>query len=751
MFKSISVKYKILLSGFFPLFLALVIGAIAILSFWQMQATQKWVDHTHNVLRKANSIVMAAVNMETGMRGYLLAGREEFLEPLVAGQESFDALVVELSETVSDNPAQVARLDEARAKIDEWRTKVVDPRIELRREIGDAPTMNDMAQKVAKGEGKAFFDQFRQQIADFAAKEVALLETRGDELESILLSGDVQVGAIRNNLKWVEHTYKVIIEAERILLAAVDMETGMRGYLLAGRREFLEPFDAGVAAFESRIKGLQKNVSDNPPQVALLQEALDTITDWRTDVVVPMKELRAQIGYAPTMDNMADIVAAAEGKVFFDAFRSIMVEFSQIEEDLMQVRIAENEATQKWALTFIAVAMGVALIVGSTLTFYIGRDTGSAISRLTKTMRALADGKNSVEIPYFSRKDEIGGMALATDVFKQNALRIEELNVQIEDERRAQKDRLVGSFGAALRALAEGRLNTRLDNSLGEDYKGMVDDFNNAMESLSTLVSEVVKSSESVTLNIKTISDSSLSISRQTEVAAAAVQETNMALTDIVGSVKATAGNAATADKLAQMVRGNAEKADTVVGDTVETVNKVEEISSKISEISSIIGDIAFQTNLLALNAAVEAARAGSAGTGFSVVASEVRSLSLRTADAAKEINELITTSNQEIASSVQLVERTSSALHTIVGEIDQLSENVADIAQAAEAQSTGLNNVAQSMKNVETNAQRNAADIEETAAASGMLNDEAELLREHVSQFDHDEVETNETVQDAA
>ncbi|MEM7076635.1 MAG: CHASE3 domain-containing protein [Pseudomonadota bacterium] len=737
MLGKLSVKQKVLICGFVPLALALIIGAVALKSFGNMNATQKWVDHTQNVLRSADTLVMEAVNMETGMRGFLLSGDETFLEPLTTGKSNFQALIAELSETVSDNPPQVARLGEAGTIIETWLADIVEPRIALRREIGDAETMNDLAGIVARGEGKAFFDAFRAQIATFIQTEADLLERRTAELERKLQNGAVDRGAVRDTLDWVTHTYRVMLDARQILLAAVDMETGMRGYLLAGREAFLEPFNAGVEHFETGIRTLQETVSDNPPQVELLGAALNTIMDWRAQVVTPVIQLRRDIGNAATMDDMADIVRAAEGKAYFDNFRQIMSEFSAIEEDLMILRVSRNETNRQIAIQLIVAAMGFACLAGGALAIFVGRNTGGAISGLTDAMRALADGNNKIDIPYAARNDEIGGMAQATEIFKQNALRIEELNAEIERERGDQKDKLVGGFGQALQNLASGRLNTRLSDDIGDEYRSMAHDFNAAMDSLEALVQSIATSSDSVTDTIRTLSESSTSLSRQTETTAAAVQETTATLTQMTVSIQTTAESAANADKLARLVRSNAENADRLIGETVQSVNRIEDFSNKIASISTIIGDIAFQTNLLALNASVEAARAGASGTGFSVVAGEVRSLAQRTADAAKEIDSLVSESNEEMVQGVDLVNRTSKALHSITGEIDELTTSVTDIATQADQQSSGLKEVTSAMSEVETSAQRNVAEIEDSAAANLSLKTDVDQLRSYISHFE--------------
>ncbi|MDB4444537.1 methyl-accepting chemotaxis protein [bacterium] len=136
------------------------------------------VDHTHTVIQEAMKIEAAAVDMETGMRGYLLAGKEGFLDPYKGGQKKFSELMAALKTTVNDNPAQVKLLGETEQTINEWREKVTEPAIALRREVGDAKTMDDVADLVGKAKGKVFFDKFRNQIKTFREREESLMSTR---------------------------------------------------------------------------------------------------------------------------------------------------------------------------------------------------------------------------------------------------------------------------------------------------------------------------------------------------------------------------------------------------------------------------------------------------------------------------------------------------------------------------------------------------------------------------------------------
>jgi len=154
----------------------LILAGVVVNSIGSIVETDKAVDHTHEVLSEATAIIRSAVDMETGMQGYLLAGQEWFLAPYYAGEKRTYVGIATLQKTVNDNPKQVERLDEVRAILKEWQKNVTEMTIDLRREIGDAKTMNDMAQLVGEASGKVYFDSFCGQIATFIEQELKLLE-----------------------------------------------------------------------------------------------------------------------------------------------------------------------------------------------------------------------------------------------------------------------------------------------------------------------------------------------------------------------------------------------------------------------------------------------------------------------------------------------------------------------------------------------------------------------------------------------
>jgi len=367
-FANLKTKSKVLIGIFAPMVLLVVLGTVAIVDIKSIVNTNERVDHTRIALADAAAIIGSAVDMETCMRGYLLAGKEGFLDPYKSGQKATYEQTEALKKVVSDNPGQIARLVEVEKTLHAWQKNATEPTIALRREIGDAKTMQDMAHLIAEARGKVFFDKFRGQVATFIEREQVLLTEREVKFSKLLDSGvTVQSNVAKDTIERVTHNYKVIAEANAILSAAVDMETGMRGYLLAGLGEFFAPYTHGTKVFHELTTDLEKVISDNPAQVKLLGEMRSTIDNWVEQVTTPTIALLREIGDAKTMHDMAHQVAKAEGKVYFDGFRQIMADFSAEEQGLMTARQAENEETVSSTYMVIAACMAFALAIGGAL------------------------------------------------------------------------------------------------------------------------------------------------------------------------------------------------------------------------------------------------------------------------------------------------------------------------------------------------------------------------------------------------
>ena len=651
-----------------------------------LRETTGWVDHTNRVLADASRLLADAVDMETGYRGFMLAGDDVFLTPFTGGREAFFTGIAALQETVSDNPPQVERLQDIEATVQEWLDQVVEPGLAMRRDVErDRATLEDIDGYVSRRQGMQYFDAMRAALAVFIEVENDLMVQRQAAAEEADVRNQELLTVLSENEAWVTHTYHVIDQANAILASAVDMETGMRGFLLAGRETFLEPYNSGGERFSSLVADLSETVSDNPAQVTLLGEIAATIGEWRDEVVEPMIDLRRAIGDAETMDDMADLVGEERGKIFFDSFRAVMADFRAEELALMDVRQASNEETSSFANSMAWILMMAGIAVGGGLAWLIGNGIARPISNITKAMDELAGGNKSVDIPGVGRRDEIGEMAGAVQVFKENAIKVDRMQVeQAEAEKRAEQEKR-----AAM-------------NKLADDFESSV---GHIVDTVGTAAGQMQSTAESMS----SIADKTSS--QSTTVAAAAEQATS----NVQTVASATEQLSSSIQEISRQVQRQSEiaaQAADAAGQSRQQVGDLSDQAQSIGEVVSLITSIAEQTNLLALNATIEAARAGDAGKGFAVVASEVKNLANQTAKATEEIAGQIKGVQERTSSTVSAIER-------ITETIQSMTEIASVVAAAVEEQNAATQEIGRNVQQAATGTQQVSSAITDVTHAS--------------------------------
>ncbi|KGT94709.1 chemotaxis protein [Erwinia typographi] len=289
---------------------------------------------------------------------------------------------------------------------------------------------------------------------------------------------------------------------------------------------------------------------------------------------------------------------------------------------------------------------------------------------------------------------------------------------------------------AHIESIAAGDLSATLAVEGRSEIAMLASNLNAMQQALIVTVSHVRDSSNAIYTGASEISTGNNDLSSRTEQQAASLEETAASMEQLTATVKQNAENARQASQLAKSASETAGKGGKVVDGVVKTMSEIAGSSQKIADITSVIDGIAFQTNILALNAAVEAARAGEQGRGFAVVAGEVRNLAQRSAQAAKEIKTLIEDSVSRVdAGSIQ-VATAGETMHDIVNAVVRVTDIMGEIASASDEQSRGIDQIGLAVTEMDRVTQQNASLVQESAAASASLEDQASRLAQAVAVF---------------
>ncbi|MCP8882686.1 methyl-accepting chemotaxis protein [Devosia sp. XJ19-1] len=435
------------------------------------------------------------------------------------------------------------------------------------------------------------------------------------------------------------------------------------------------------------------------------------------------------------------------------------------------------------------VAAGVLLVCVLALVWFGAGVLARPIRRMTDVMGVLARGQYDVAVPHQSQKDEIGGMARAVEVFRENGMRISQMTeaeaariISDQQARQAMMSELQLAFGEVVDAAISGDFTKRVNasfpdaelnslaasvNSLVEtvnqgvsetgkvlealartdltlrmhgDYKGAFAQLQHNTNTVAETLSDVVNGLKTTSRSLKTatgeILEGTNDLSERTTKQAATIEQTSAAMEQLATTVLQNADRARDANANAQTVSNTAEEGGVVMSKATEAMERITTSSAKISNIIGLIDDIAFQTNLLALNASVEAARAGDAGKGFAVVAVEVRRLAQSAASASSDVKALIETSSGEVGAGTRLVAEAAAKLAAMLEAAKSNSSLMEGIARDSREQASAIEEVTVAVRQMDEMTQHNAALVEETNAAIEQTEAQASELDKIVAVF---------------
>ncbi len=558
----------------------------------------------------------------------------------------------------------------------------------------------------------------------------------------MLMLGAVTLGLVLNSistLKHVDKEYSAI--AETTLPNNTELARANQGVIdmtLSGYQVMYYPGgsarnrEAAASELESyknakaRLAAIVKSEPDTAKTIAPIVANLDELHKMTRGAI--------ELGQADRNEEAGKALAGADPKA--TEIRAELRRFTTERSDAANKKTAELSAMAASAVTSMLVTglLGVVLAVGFGI-FVARRTIIAPLMGVEGAMRTLAEGNNRIDVNGTDRGDEVGAMAKAVLVFRDNAQEQERLTAA-KAAADAEQKIVIDTLSSHLDSLAQGDLTRPIDAEFNGSYAVLKDNFNGALNSLSELIQSVTESVRSISSGSTEIEAASEDLARRTESAAASLEETSAAVAQINDRLR-TGAEAATrtvgrADQAMVTVgtgRGTAEEAVSAMGRVAESAKGIDSVIEGLDK-------IAFQTRVLAMNAAVEAGRAGEAGRGFAVVADLVGQLAMRSEEEAKRAREQLTATQNDVEIAVGAVERVDGALVGISSDVSAVHEMLNGLAQDNQAQAAAVQQIASAIGTMDESTQQNAAMVEETSAAARSLNSEVRLLGERADSF---------------
>ncbi|XQA76419.1 methyl-accepting chemotaxis protein [Xanthomonas sacchari] len=687
--KNLSLSARLALSFAIIVLITVIIGSISLSSLSSLNSAADMNDHTYKVMATGDMMEIDALNVETGSRGYLLAGEQQHLQPFTAGVAEFEKNFAEAKRLTADNPRQQARLEKVHAAFDDL--------VGIEKQIIALRTQSDDPAKITAAFGQArdrkAMQEIRGLLRDFTNEERGLLAKRTDTLI-----------AVRAQNKWA-----VLLGNLLVIVAAIGMA-------IVIRRQLLKRLGTAIGVADAIARGKLDNAIDlrSKDEAGVLLLSMDKMQSQLQAVLAAQAEMAKRHDAGQISFRMDETVFPGDyGRMVHDS----------------NTLVAAH----------IAVKLRLAQIMGR---YAIG-DLSEDMDRLPGEKAVLTDTMDTVKRNLTAMNTEIkhlAGAAAAGDFsVRGDAERFQydfRLMVESLNQLMATADGNLQALSTLLKAIAAGDLTARMHGQFQGVFATMRDDANATAEQLAAIVARIQTAAVSINGAASEIAAGNDDLSRRTEQQAASLEETAASMEELTSTVKQNAEHARQANQLAAGAATVASQGGAVVGQVVETMSGIEASSKKIGDIISVIDGIAFQTNILALNAAVEAARAGEQGRGFAVVASEVRTLAQRSANAAKEIKGLIDDSVGRVAQGSALVDQAGKTMQEIVTSVQRVTDIMGEIAAASQEQSAGIEQVNQTVTQMDETTQQNAALVEEATAAARSMEEQAGQLSQAVAVF---------------
>ena len=370
-------KTQLLLGNGLVLLLMMVIAIIGYRSIQSLFNTAQWVTHTHQAVEYGKSLIEAMIDMETGVRGFIITGHEEFLEPYQDGQESFREIMTKVQKHVSDNPSQLKRLDEIAVLEQSWRKEVAEIAISQRKMVGQVKDNPDSQTWLVAKINNNLMEVIHTKLDQLRNDKTAITDDKGE----LLIMAVIQDIDAQENL-W-----------QKFLLAANQPDS---------QKEFKELFDAGKKSIAMRLKEIESHFAGDIAKLALISELQDLLTQWENEVITPAIQTPPEINkHVITFEDIVDSIKAGQGKKQMDNIRALVAQFINTEKELLVNR--DEEVTYVVTLATHGVIWGtlIAFVVGLTVVILINnrmiKQLGGEPSLVTEIVQKISAGDFSMQ------------------------------------------------------------------------------------------------------------------------------------------------------------------------------------------------------------------------------------------------------------------------------------------------------------------------------------------------------------------
>jgi methyl-accepting chemotaxis protein len=746
--KRIGLKTKMMIGSCAPLILVIILGIACMWSIRLLLVTSANVDYSHRIMGSAQEIEKLIGDLEIGERGFLIAGKDKFLTPYIKGKKELSQQVEQTKKMVQSDASQVKRLTNIESLVRQWYEKAATPEIVERRKVEEGLKNAEYLKGVlAKGIGKEKQTELKSTLEGM---EIDFLNSENMAANNLVL-------AISKDL--------------------ADMNSGVRGFLITGKDEFLYPYTSGNEALLRHLKFIRQNVDatynrdDMSDNVSKLQELINT---WQDEHASALLELREQfndedIEFSDMVDSYIENSGGEIIEELNQVIDAIIADFDkEMNERAMRIvtGIAKNMSDVQMGIRGYLLSgeedalipyqtakenLEMQLMDLSDLVFN-AFDVNFMVENIDKVENLSAkwikeDAQPQIDYRVQMNKNT-ATMADVTALIQagtgkkfMDAVR-KELQEFITRERTIMKSRqtiakktanstknliIIGTLVIILIALLISYLLTRsITGPFKEIFQGL-ESF--SLVELNNVQTQFGEITESLIQSGQLVNEASQEIADGANVQAASLEQTASSMEEISSMTRMNNSNANEANQLMKHAELLVQKTNEAMKDLTDSMKAISDASDETVKIVKNIDEIAFQTNLLSLNASIEAANAGEHGAGFAVVAGEVRSLAMRSADAANSTSKLIQGNVSKINHGSDLVRKADDAFSQVAEIAEMVAKLVYEISAASDEQTQGIEQINKALTEMEDVTQQNASSTQDLSEQAARLNEQVQIM----------------------